>query len=97
VGYRFGDVGYCSDVVALPAQAMAALKGLDVFIIDALRDTPHPTHAHVALALDWIEELKPRRAILTNLHIDLDYRELAGRLPPGVEPAFDGLCVQSAG
>jgi phosphoribosyl 1,2-cyclic phosphate phosphodiesterase len=91
VGYRFGDVAYCPDVVRLPTEAMAALRGLDVFIIDALRDTPHPTHAHVALALDWIAELKPRRAILTNLHIDLDYNDLKGRLPPGVEPAYDGL------
>jgi phosphoribosyl 1,2-cyclic phosphate phosphodiesterase len=96
VGYRFGDVGYCSDVVALPSEAMAALVDLDVFIIDALRDTPHPTHAHVAMALDWIAKLKPRRAILTNLHIDLDYNDLAARLPPGVEPAFDGLRFQSA-
>jgi phosphoribosyl 1,2-cyclic phosphate phosphodiesterase len=95
VGYRFGDVGYCSDVVDLPPAAMAALTDLDVFIIDALRDTPHPTHAHVAKALDWIQALKPRRAILTNLHIDLDYQTLARRLPPGVEPAFDGLSFTS--
>jgi phosphoribosyl 1,2-cyclic phosphate phosphodiesterase len=95
VGYRFGDVGYCSDVVDLPPDAMAALQDLDVFIVDALRDTPHPTHAHVGRALDWIEALKPRRAILTNLHIDLDYRALKGRLPEGVEPAFDGLSFQS--
>lgn len=95
VGYRFGDVGYCSDVVGLPPAAMAALTDLDVFIIDALRDTPHPTHAHVSMALDWIATLKPRRAILTNLHIDLDYRTLAKRLPPGVEPAFDGLSFRS--
>jgi phosphoribosyl 1,2-cyclic phosphate phosphodiesterase len=95
VGYRFGGVGYCSDVVALPPAAMDALQGLDVFIIDALRDAPHPTHAHVSLALDWIAALKPRRAILTNMHIDLDYRELAARLPSGVEPAFDGLAFES--
>jgi phosphoribosyl 1,2-cyclic phosphate phosphodiesterase len=91
VGYRFGDVAYCSDVVALPEPALAALEGLDVFIIDALRETPHPTHAHVDLALAWIERLQPRRAILTNMHIDLDFRRLAVRLPERVEPAFDGL------
>jgi phosphoribosyl 1,2-cyclic phosphate phosphodiesterase len=95
VGYRFGDVAYCSDVVALPPSAMAALQGLDVFIIDALRETPHPTHAHVALALEWVAALKPRRAILTNMHIDLDYKDLAARLPAGVEPAFDGLAFYS--
>ncbi len=91
VGYRFGDVAYSSDVVDLPPSAMEALQGLDVLIVDALRYRPHPTHAHVDLALRWIAELKPRRAILTNLHIDLDYRTLAAELPSGVEPGYDGL------
>jgi len=91
VGYRIGPVGYCSDVVALPEAALAALAGVEVFIIDALRYRPHPTHAHVALALDWIAALKPKRAILTNLHLDLDYATLAAELPEGVEPAYDGL------
>jgi phosphoribosyl 1,2-cyclic phosphate phosphodiesterase len=91
VGYRFGDVAYSSDVVALDERAFEALAGLDVWIIDALRFRPHPTHAHVDLALEWIARLKPRRAILTNLHIDLDYETLKSALPPGVEPAFDGL------
>lgn len=91
VGYRIGPVGYCSDVVDLPPPAMAALEGVEVFIIDALRYRPHPTHAHVDLALEWISALKPRRAILTNLHIDLDYATLATELPAGVEPAYDGL------
>jgi phosphoribosyl 1,2-cyclic phosphate phosphodiesterase len=95
VGYRFADVAYCSDVVDLPPHAMAALQGLDVFIIDALRDKPHPTHAHVGRALEWIAALKPKRAILTNLHIDLDYNALIERLPEGVEPAFDGLRFSS--
>ncbi len=95
VGYRIGPVGYCSDVVALPPAAMAALAGVEVFIIDALRDTPHPTHANVSMALDWIAELKPARAILTNLHSDLDYNELSGRLPPGVEPAYDGMVIET--
>ena len=75
---------------------MAALQGLDVFIVDALRDTPHPTHAHVARSLEWIEELKPRRAVLTNMHSDLDYSELRGRLPDGVEPGFDGMVIETS-
>ena len=95
VGYRFGDVAYCSDVVDFPPDAMAAMDGLDVFIVDALRDKPHPTHAHVGRALDWIEQLKPNRAILTNLHIDLDYSALAKRLPKSVEPAYDGMNFSS--
>jgi phosphoribosyl 1,2-cyclic phosphate phosphodiesterase len=64
---------------------------LDVWIVDALRWTPHPTHAHVARALEWIARAKPRRAILTNLHIDLDFKALSAKLPAGVEPAYDGL------
>jgi phosphoribosyl 1,2-cyclic phosphate phosphodiesterase len=91
LGYRFGSVAYSSDVVDLPEESFAMLEDLDVWIVDALRYTPHPTHAHVAKALAWIDRVKPRRAILTNLHIDLDFAELAGRLPPGVEPAHDGL------
>ncbi len=91
VGYRFGDVAYSSDVVDLDEAAFAALEDLDVWIVDALRWRPHPTHAHVERTLDWIARVRPRRAILTNLHIDLDFEELKARLPPGVEPGHDGL------
>ena len=91
VGYRFGGVAYSSDVVNLDESAFEALEGLDVWIVDALRYRPHPTHAHLELTLSWIERLKPRRAILTNLHIDLDYETLRRELPEGVEPACDGL------
>ncbi|WP_374570693.1 MBL fold metallo-hydrolase [Phenylobacterium sp.] len=91
VGYRFGGVAYSSDVVGLDEAAFEALADLDVWILDALRWRPHPTHAHVELALEWIERVRPRRAILTNMHIDLDFADLAARLPSGVEPAFDGL------
>jgi phosphoribosyl 1,2-cyclic phosphate phosphodiesterase len=91
VGFRFGDVAYSSDVVGLPEESFAALTGLDVWIVDALRDRPHPTHANVETALAWIERVKPRRAILTNLHVDLDYQALKARLPAGVEPAYDGM------
>ena len=94
VGYRIGDVAYSSDVVEFPPEAMAALKGLKVWIIDALRITPHPTHAHLEKTLDWIAQVKPERAILTNMHIDLDYRTLIDNLPKGVEPAYDGLMFQ---
>ena len=96
VGYRFGDVAYSSDVVALPDESMAALQGLEVFIVDALRERPHPTHAHLARALGWIETLRPRRAILTNLHQDLDHRALSARLPPNVEAAYDGMRFETA-
>jgi phosphoribosyl 1,2-cyclic phosphate phosphodiesterase len=91
VGYRFGDVAYSSDVVDLDDHAFAALRDLDVWIVDALRYRPHPTHAHLERTLEWIARAQPRRAILTNLHIDLDYETLRSELPPGVEPAYDGL------
>ena len=95
VGYRIGPVGYCSDVVDLPPSAMEALAGVEVFIIDALRETPHPTHAHLDLSLAWIDQLKPVRSVLTNMHSDLDYQALRGRLPTGVEPAYDGMVIDT--
>jgi phosphoribosyl 1,2-cyclic phosphate phosphodiesterase len=91
VGYRFGGVAYSSDVVGLDDGAFEALAGLDVWIVDALRRRPHPTHAHLDLALEWIERVRPKRAILTNMHIDLDYEQLRAELPSGVEPGYDGL------
>ena len=94
VGYRFGGVAYSSDVVDLDEAAFAALADLDVWIVDALRYRPHPTHAHLERTLGWIERLKPKRAILTNLHIDLDYETLRSELPPGVEPGYDGLRLE---
>ena len=96
LGFRFGNLAYSSDVSGLDETAFAALEGVDTWILDALRFTPHPTHANVATALSWIARVKPRRAILTNLHIDLDYAELAAQLPPGVEPAYDGMTVEVA-
>ena len=91
VGYRFGDVAYCPDVRDLPPAAFQALQGLDVWIVDALRHRPHPTHAHVEKTLEWIDRLKPRCAILTNMHIDLDFNRLSSEVPAGVELAYDGL------
>jgi phosphoribosyl 1,2-cyclic phosphate phosphodiesterase len=94
LGFRFGSLAYSCDLKGLPADSVTALEGLDVWIIDALRDKPHPSHLSVSEALDWIESLKPKRAILTNLHTDLDYDELRSRLPHNVEPAYDGLSIE---
>ena len=94
VGYRFGGVAYSSDVVGLDEAAFAALADLDIWIVDALRYRPHPTHAHVERTLEWIARVQPRRAILTNLHIDLDHAQLTARLPAGVEVAYDGLRLE---
>jgi phosphoribosyl 1,2-cyclic phosphate phosphodiesterase len=95
-GFRFGKLAYSCDLSGMPAESAAALGGLDVWIVDALRYRPHPSHFSLDDALSWIERLKPRRAILTNLHADLDYAELRKRLPPHVEPAFDGMAFEVA-
>lgn len=91
IGFRIGTFAYCNDVVRLPEETLERLGGLDTLVLDALRYTPHPTHATVGQALEWIERLKPRRAWLTNLHVDLDYAKLRAELPEGVAPAYDGL------
>jgi phosphoribosyl 1,2-cyclic phosphate phosphodiesterase len=93
LGYRFGPVAYSSDLVDLPAESVPALAGLDLWIVDALRYKPHPSHFSVDQALEWIARIGPKRAILTNMHTDLDYAELKAKLPPHVEPAYDGLSV----
>jgi phosphoribosyl 1,2-cyclic phosphate phosphodiesterase len=96
LGFRFGDLAYSADVSAVVDESLPLLEGLDVWILDALRYRPHPSHFALADALRWIERVKPRRAILTNMHSDLDYETLRGELPPHVEPAHDGLTVAVA-
>ncbi|HEY4076060.1 MAG TPA: MBL fold metallo-hydrolase [Rhizomicrobium sp.] len=93
LGYRFGPIAYSPDVDALDETAFAALEGVDCWIVDALRYTPHPSHAHLARTLEWIARVKPKRAILTNMHIDMDYDTLLRELPVGVEPGYDGLTL----
>ena len=90
VGYRLGPVAYSSDVSDLDEAALEAVRGADLWIIDALRYAPHPTHAHVDRALDWIARAGVSQAVLTNLHIDLDYNQLRQKLPANVDVAFDG-------
>jgi len=94
-GFRFDDIAYTPDVSDLDDAAWAALSGADTWIVDALRRTPHPTHAHLERTLEWIERLGPRRAILTNLHNDLDYAELEAELPEGIVPAYDGMRIEA--
>ncbi|WP_046863433.1 MBL fold metallo-hydrolase [Microvirga massiliensis] len=94
LGFRFGRFAYVPDVSHIPQRALDELRGLELLVIDALRYTPpHPTHFTVADALGLIEQVKPERAFLTNLHTDVDYDQLARRLPPQVEPAYDGLVL----
>jgi phosphoribosyl 1,2-cyclic phosphate phosphodiesterase len=91
LGFRIGDVAYSPDVSRLDNRATPYLTGLSVWILDALRYKPHPSHFSVDEALAWIEQLKPTRAILTHMHVDLDYATLLQALPAGIEPAYDGL------
>lgn len=94
LGLRFGPFAYSTDVQHLPEAAFAALEGVDTWIVDCLQRKPHPTHAHLDLALSWIERVRPRRAILTHMNTSMDYRTLADEVPPGVEPAFDGMVLE---
>jgi phosphoribosyl 1,2-cyclic phosphate phosphodiesterase len=93
LGFRFGPLAYSCDLSDLPAESVTALAGLDVWILDALRYKPHPSHFSLSDALDWIGRIKPKRAILTNLHADLDYDTLRRDLPPHIEPAYDGMRI----
>jgi phosphoribosyl 1,2-cyclic phosphate phosphodiesterase len=93
LGFRVADLAYLPDVSAIPEAAWSRLQGLDCFIIDALRRTPHPTHAHLDQALEWLEKSGARRGIITNMHIDLDYDDVAEETPDHVIPAHDGLVI----
>ncbi len=91
LGFRFGNIAYSADLNDMSDEAAAALTGLDLWIVDALRHEPHPSHFSLSDALAWIERLKPKRAVLTNMHVDLDYAVLRESLPSHIEPAFDGM------
>jgi phosphoribosyl 1,2-cyclic phosphate phosphodiesterase len=91
LGYRIGDAAYTPDVSDIPRESWPLLENLDLWIVDGLRYTAHPSHFSVSDAVAWIERFKPRRAVITNLHSDLDYEELRQSLPEGVVPAYDGM------
>ncbi len=93
LGYRFGDFAYTPDLNAIPDGSLAQLENLDLWIVDALRYTRHPSHLSLDETLDWIARMKPRRAVLTNLHTDLDFSALVARLPAGIVPAYDGMAL----
>ncbi|WP_171097011.1 MBL fold metallo-hydrolase [Ruegeria sp. HKCCD7255] len=93
LGFRMGNLAYLPDVSEIYDAAWADLEGLDCLIIDALRRTPHPTHAHLDKTLGWIDRLSPKRAILTNMHIDLDYDTVAAETPDHITPAYDGMVI----
>lgn len=94
LGFRFGDFAYSTDVHGLDARAFAALKGIKAWVVDCMREKPHPTHSHTAQTLEWIARAAPERAWLTHMDQSMDYDDLARRLPRGVEPAYDGLVIE---
>lgn len=93
LGFRIGDVAYLPDVSSIPDAAWDKLQNLDTWIVDALRREPHPTHSHLANTLEWIARAAPKKAILTNMHNDLDYATVAAETPDHVHPAYDGMTL----
>ena len=93
LGFRMGNLAYCNDLHDFPPGSLEKLEGVELLVLDALRYTPHPSHAHLNRALEWIEAIGPAQAWLTNLHVDLDYATLLKELPDNVKPAHDGLAV----
>ena len=91
LGFRIGDLAYLPDVAQIPEDVWPRLEGLDCWIVDALRRDPHPTHSHLAQTLEWIEQVQPKSAVLTNMHIDLDYDTVMAETADHVQPAYDGL------
>ncbi|NBR50826.1 MAG: MBL fold metallo-hydrolase [Alphaproteobacteria bacterium] len=91
LGFRFQNIAYSSDISDIPEESYPMLEGLECWVVDALRRAPHPTHFHLDKTLAEIERFKPKRAILTNLHVDMDYAQLCNELPKNIIPAFDGL------
>jgi phosphoribosyl 1,2-cyclic phosphate phosphodiesterase len=91
LGYRIGDAAYSPDLSDIPQESWPLLENLDLWIVDGLRYAPHPSHFSVADALSWIDRFKPRRAVITNMHSDIDYEVLRQSLPEGVTPAYDGM------
>ncbi|UIJ73685.1 MBL fold metallo-hydrolase [Aurantimonas sp. HBX-1] len=94
LGFRIGDLAYCSDVSDFPDAAVAALTGVQHVVIDALQYKPHPSHLTVDQALGWIARFGAKAASLTHMHTPLDYATLCRELPPHVRPAYDGLVIE---
>ena len=96
-GIRIAGLAYVPDVSEMTDAAWDACSGLEVFVVDALRRAPHPTHSHLDQTLDWIKRAAPARAVLTNMHNDLDYATISAETPDHIDPAFDGMKIRLAG
>src|SRR4029078_3835877 len=93
LGFRIGNVAYCTDTNGIPPESMALLEGLDVLILDALRMRPHVTHFSLDEAINVARRLAPKRAIFTHISHDLGHAQTNARLPAGMELRFDGARV----
>jgi phosphoribosyl 1,2-cyclic phosphate phosphodiesterase len=93
LGFRIGNLAYCTDVSSIPDESWPLLEGLDVLILDALRHEPHPTHFNVTQALGVVERLQPKQTYFTHLSHDLDHQATEATLPPRVALAYDGLTL----
>jgi phosphoribosyl 1,2-cyclic phosphate phosphodiesterase len=94
LGFRIGGLAYCPDVSAFPAATAKRLEGLDMLIIDALQYRTHPSHFSLGEALEWIDKLTPAKAVLTHMHVPLDYATVLAETPAHVEPAYDGMVIE---
>ena len=94
LGFRIGNVAYCPDVSAFPETTAARLEGLDLLVVDALQYRRHPSHFSLGEALEWIGRLKPAQAVLTHMHVPLDYETVRAQTPDHVEPAYDGMMME---
>jgi phosphoribosyl 1,2-cyclic phosphate phosphodiesterase len=95
LGYRIGNAAYTPDLNDLPRESWSALENLDLWIVDGLRYTGHPSHFSINDALSWIERFKPKRAVITNMTADVDYEVIRQTLPAGVVPAYDGMRLET--
>ncbi len=94
LGFRIGGLAYLPDVSEMYEESWAAVQGIDIWVLDALRRAPHPTHVHLDKAVEWIAQASPKRAVLTNMHVDLDFEKVASETPENITPAYDGMVLE---
>ncbi len=94
LGLRVGDLAYMPDINTIPESSAWLLEDLDVWVLDALRRTPHPSHLSYPEALAWFDKMQPKRGVLTNMHVDMDYATVSAETPDHIDPAFDGMVIE---
>ncbi|WAX93426.1 MBL fold metallo-hydrolase [Aminobacter sp. NyZ550] len=94
LGFRVGPLAYCSDVSDFPDATVTLIMGLELLVVDALQHRPHVSHLSLSEALEWIGKLKPSKAVLTHMHVPLDYAAVMDATPAHVEPAYDGMTIE---